>query len=126
MKNMTPEEKAAMKKERGEKMEKAKEKCKGMGNVYVNDFITQMEYGYAAADIVISRSGAMAISELCIVAKPVIFVPYPFAAEDHQTVNATTLVNKNAAIMIENKDVQTKLIDEILNFSNFFLDYKAV
>ncbi len=52
------------------------------------NFITQMEYAYAAADMVVSRAGAMAVAELCVVKKPVLFVPYPFAAEDHQTVNA--------------------------------------
>lgn len=108
-------------------LEKAKEKCKGMGNVYVNDFITQMEYGYAAADIVISRSGAMAISELCIVAKPVIFVPYPFAAEDHQTVNAQNLVNKNAAMLIEDKEALLKLVPAIIALSqNVALQEKMV
>jgi UDP-N-acetylglucosamine--N-acetylmuramyl-(pentapeptide) pyrophosphoryl-undecaprenol N-acetylglucosamine transferase len=75
-------------------------KAKGRDSVFVSDFITQMEYAYAAADIVISRSGAMAVAELCMVKKPVVFVPYPFAAEDHQTVNAKTLVNKGAAQMI--------------------------
>src|SRR5690606_38616190 len=60
--------------------------------IKVFDFIKEMEYAYAAADVVLSRAGALAIAELCIVAKPVIFVPYPFAAEDHQTSNAMALV----------------------------------
>ena len=67
---------------------KARERATNRANVWVNDFIQQMEYAYTAADIVISRAGAMAIAELCVVEKPVLFVPYPFAAEDHQTVNA--------------------------------------
>ena len=67
---------------------KARERATNRANVWVNDFIHQMEYAYSAADIVISRAGAMAIAELCVVEKPVLFVPYPFAAEDHQTVNA--------------------------------------
>ncbi len=58
---------------------------KDHSNIWVSDFITKMEYAYAAADIVISRSGAMAIAELCVKKKPVVFVPFPFAAEDHQT-----------------------------------------
>jgi UDP-N-acetylglucosamine--N-acetylmuramyl-(pentapeptide) pyrophosphoryl-undecaprenol N-acetylglucosamine transferase len=66
------------------------------GNVRVQDFIRQMDYAYAAADVVVSRAGALAIAELCIAAKPVIFVPYPFAAEDHQTSNAMALVQHNA------------------------------
>ncbi len=71
---------------------KAKEHIAGKASVWVNDFITQMEYAYAAADIVVARAGAMTVAELCVVKKPVLFVPYPFAAEDHQTVNAMQLV----------------------------------
>ena len=78
--------------------QKAKERANGKKSVWVNEFITQMEYAYAAADIVVARSGAMTVAELCVAKKPVLFVPYPFAAEDHQTVNAMQLVNKNAAI----------------------------
>ncbi len=81
--------------------------------VKVFDFIRIMDHAYAAADIVISRAGALAISELCIVAKPVIFVPFPFAAEDHQTTNAMALVAHNAALMIKNSDVQAELIGKI-------------
>lgn len=98
--------------------EEAQQQIKQKKYIWIGTFIDKMEYAYAAADIVISRAGAMAVAELCIVGKPVIFVPFPFAAEDHQTVNAKTLVNKNAAIMITDKDVQTKLIDEILNLIN--------
>lgn len=79
-------------------------------NVWVNSFIAQMEYAYAAADVVISRSGAMSIAELSVVKKPVVFVPYPFAAEDHQTVNAQTLVNRQAGIMIRDSDAKEKLV----------------
>src|SRR5687767_10800611 len=56
-------------------------------SVWANEFITKMENAYAAADIVIARSGAMTVAEICVVQKPTVFVPYPFAAEDHQTVN---------------------------------------
>ncbi|MEO6405575.1 MAG: undecaprenyldiphospho-muramoylpentapeptide beta-N-acetylglucosaminyltransferase [Ferruginibacter sp.] len=90
----------------------------GRKEIVVKDFISQMEYAYAAADIVISRSGAMAIAELCVVQKPVIFVPYPFAAEDHQTENAKKLVEINAALMIPNADVQEKLIPALLDLSS--------
>lgn len=79
-------------------------------NLWVNSFIAQMEYAYAAADVVISRAGAMAIAELCVVKKPVIFVPFPFAAEDHQTVNAQNLVSKNAGIMIRDNEAKEKLV----------------
>ncbi|MEP6713607.1 MAG: undecaprenyldiphospho-muramoylpentapeptide beta-N-acetylglucosaminyltransferase, partial [Ferruginibacter sp.] len=98
-------------------LEKATEQTKGRSNVFVNDFITQMEYAYAAADMVISRSGAMAIAELCVVKKPVVFVPYPFAAEDHQTANAKTLVNKHAAKMIKDSDALDKLVPAVIELS---------
>jgi UDP-N-acetylglucosamine--N-acetylmuramyl-(pentapeptide) pyrophosphoryl-undecaprenol N-acetylglucosamine transferase len=88
-----------------------------MKNIYANDFIAQMEYAYAAADMVISRSGAMAIAELCLVKKPVVFVPYPFAAEDHQTANAQNLVNKHAAMMIRDNEALYKLVPAIVALS---------
>lgn len=83
-------------------------------DVKVHAFIKQMEFAYAAADIVISRAGALAIAELCIVAKPVIFVPYPFAAEDHQTSNAMALVQKSAAWMVKNEEASTQLVPKLL------------
>ncbi|HEX7903766.1 MAG TPA: undecaprenyldiphospho-muramoylpentapeptide beta-N-acetylglucosaminyltransferase [Chitinophagaceae bacterium] len=89
---------------------KAKESTNGMKAVWVNDFINQMENAYAAADIVVARSGAMTVAELCVVKKPVLFVPYPFAAEDHQTVNATQLVNKNAAMIVKDSEAADKLV----------------
>ena len=89
---------------------KAKEQIAGKQSIWVNDFITQMEFAYAAADIVVARSGAMTVAELCVVKKPVLFVPYPFAAEDHQTVNAMQLVNKHAALMIKDAEVPDKLV----------------
>jgi UDP-N-acetylglucosamine--N-acetylmuramyl-(pentapeptide) pyrophosphoryl-undecaprenol N-acetylglucosamine transferase len=82
--------------------------------VWTNAFITKVEYAYAAADIVVSRAGAMAIAELCVVGKPVIFVPYPLAAEDHQMANAMALVKKNAALVIKDSEVKSKLIETIL------------
>lgn len=97
--------------------EKGKEAAAGKKNVWVNDFITQMEYAYAAADVVISRSGAMSIAELCVMEKPVVFVPYPFAAEDHQTANAASLVNKNAGIMIKDSDALKELVPAIVSLS---------
>ncbi len=92
----------------------ATERTKGRAHVFVSDFITQMEYAYAAADIVISRSGAMAIAELCMVKKPVLFVPYPFAAEDHQTANAKALANKAAAEMIKDEDALQMLVPSVI------------
>ncbi|MFT4093600.1 MAG: undecaprenyldiphospho-muramoylpentapeptide beta-N-acetylglucosaminyltransferase [Niabella sp.] len=78
--------------------------------VWANEFITDMEYAYAAADIIIARAGAMTVAEICVTQKPVIFVPYPFAAEDHQTVNATQLVNKGAALMVPDADAKDKVV----------------
>ncbi|RXK81224.1 undecaprenyldiphospho-muramoylpentapeptide beta-N-acetylglucosaminyltransferase [Filimonas effusa] len=84
-----------------------------ISNIWVNDFIVEMEKGYAAADVVISRAGAMAVSELCVVKKPTVFVPYPFAAEDHQTMNAKYLVDKEAALMVKDDEVKAKLFPAI-------------
>lgn len=98
--------------------DQAKKCSKGIERVRVNDFITDMENAYAAADIVISRSGAMATAELCLVKKPVIFVPYPFAAEDHQTENAKYLVNHQAALMINDRDAATSLVPSIIALAN--------
>jgi UDP-N-acetylglucosamine--N-acetylmuramyl-(pentapeptide) pyrophosphoryl-undecaprenol N-acetylglucosamine transferase len=83
-------------------------------NIWTNAFINKMEYAYAAADVVIARSGAMTIAEMCVVKKAAIFVPYPFAAEDHQAVNAGNLVKRNAAMMVLDGEVKTKLIPALL------------
>jgi len=98
--------------------EKGKSTAAGRNNIWVNDFITQMEYAYAAADVVISRSGAMSVGELCLMKKPVLFVPYPFAAEDHQTVNAKKLVDKDAALMIKDGDAKYQLVPAIIALAN--------
>ena len=94
---------------------RGKERAAGKSNIWANDFINQMEYAYAAADLVISRSGAMAIAELCVMKKAVIFVPFPYAAEDHQTVNAQKLVNKNAGIMIKDSEALEQLVPAIIS-----------
>lgn len=78
-------------------------------HIKVYDFINVMDFAYKAADVVLSRAGALAIAELCVVKKPVIFVPYPFAAEDHQTSNAMNLVNKHAGLIIKDSDVASQL-----------------
>ncbi len=89
----------------------------GRPYVWTNEFIRQMEYAYAAADVVISRSGAMSIAELCVAAKPVVFVPFPFAAEDHQTVNAQHLVDRNAGLLIKDSEANNKLVAAALALS---------
>ncbi len=78
--------------------------------VKVMEFIREMDYAYTVSDIVVSRAGALSIAELCIVAKPVVFVPFPFAAEDHQTSNAQALVDKGAALMVRNDRVMEQLV----------------
>ncbi|NIG53198.1 undecaprenyldiphospho-muramoylpentapeptide beta-N-acetylglucosaminyltransferase [Chitinophaga sp. Cy-1792] len=78
-------------------------------HIKVHEFINVMDFAYKAADVVLSRAGALAIAELCVVKKPVIFVPYPFAAEDHQTSNAMNLVNKKAGLIIKDDAVRTEL-----------------
>ena len=83
-------------------------------NIICTAFINDMGLVYAAADIVISRSGAMALAELCYVAKPTIFIPYPFAAENHQYKNALELVENKAALLVEDKDTDVKLIPLLL------------
>jgi UDP-N-acetylglucosamine--N-acetylmuramyl-(pentapeptide) pyrophosphoryl-undecaprenol N-acetylglucosamine transferase len=80
-------------------------------NILITDFIFKMDYAFAAADIIISRAGAGTISELCVVGKPVILVPSPNVAEDHQTKNAMALVEKNAAILVKDKDAVEKLVN---------------
>ncbi|MEY8019573.1 undecaprenyldiphospho-muramoylpentapeptide beta-N-acetylglucosaminyltransferase [Muriicola sp. SD30] len=77
-------------------------------NVKVYGYLNQMEHGYRIADIIISRSGAGSVSELCLVGKPVLFIPSPNVAEDHQTKNALALVNANAAEMVAENDLETK------------------
>lgn len=90
--------------------ETCKQASRGYDNVRVHDFISNIDHAYAAADIIVSRAGAIAISELCLVAKPVILVPFPFAAEDHQTKNAQALVKADAAISISDKQAPVELI----------------
>ena len=93
-------------------------KAKGYKNVWVKDFITEMDKAYTAADLVISRAGAMAVAELCVVKKAVVFVPFPYAAEDHQTVNAKHLVNKEAALMVKDNEAKNTLINTVLSLMN--------
>ena len=82
--------------------------------IWCSDFITRMDYAYAAADLVISRAGAGSISELCLLGKPVILVPSPNVAEDHQTKNALALLQKEAALMVADKEAETKLVPTAL------------
>jgi UDP-N-acetylglucosamine--N-acetylmuramyl-(pentapeptide) pyrophosphoryl-undecaprenol N-acetylglucosamine transferase len=74
-----------------------------------------MAMASAAADIVVSRAGAMSVAELCVAKKPVVFVPYPYAAEDHQTINAQYLVNKDAALMVKDANAAEQLVPTIIS-----------
>ena len=86
--------------------------------VKVHQFINEMDMAYRAADVIISRAGAIAISELCIVAKPVILIPSPNVSEDHQTKNAMALVEKGAAVMVRDSDCHEKGLGELLTLLN--------
>jgi len=86
----------------------------GATNIKVYDFIVRMDLAFKAADIVISRAGAGTISELCLLEKATILVPSPNVAEDHQTKNAMSLVEKNASIMVSDIEAREKLIDEAI------------
>lgn len=86
--------------------------------LHVTDFISDMAIAYSAADLVISRAGAGSISEFCLLQKPVILVPSPNVAEDHQTKNALALVNKNAALYVKDADAQNLLLDKAIETVN--------
>ena len=87
-------------------------------NIGVMEFLTRMDLAYAAADVIISRAGAGTIAELCVIKKPVILVPSPNVAEDHQTKNAQALVDEEAALMIADKDADQELTGTALALIN--------
>lgn len=82
--------------------------------LHVTDFISDMATAYSAADLIISRAGAGSISEFCLLRKPVILVPSPNVAEDHQTKNALALVNKNAALYVKDAEADSILLDKAI------------
>jgi len=92
--------------------------AKSFSNVYVNSFLNDMSAAYMAADMVVSRAGAMSVAEIAITGKPCVFVPYPFAAEDHQTFNAKTLVDDGAAFMVKDAIVKDGLVPLITDAIN--------
>lgn len=98
--------------------ERACNAAAGYNNIKVFEFIRRMDYAFAVADTIVSRAGAGTVSELCIVSKPVILVPSPNVAEDHQTVNAETLVRRHAALMIADAEARRILIPEALRLLN--------
>ncbi len=94
--------------------EKAEAAAHGNRNTWVGPFIKEMEYAYSAADILVSRAGAMAIAEITMMKKPAVFVPFPFAAEDHQTANARKMEDHNAGIMIADAEAKNSLIPVVI------------
>ena len=97
-------------------IDKAQEavRAKQITGLYVSAFIDRMDYAYAAADVVVSRAGAIAVSEICAVQKPAILIPSPNVAEDHQTKNAMALVKNQAAVLIKDIEAAEKLHDAII------------
>ena len=93
---------------------KAQVENKDLRRIRVVDFLKQMDLAYAASDVVISRAGALAISELCIAKKPCLLVPSPNVAEDHQTKNAMALANEGAALMVKDSEAKESLVSEVL------------
>ena len=89
-------------------------KNKGSITVQVHTFLKRMDLAYAAADFIISRAGALSVSELCLVGKPVVFVPSPNVAEDHQTKNAKAISEKNAAILIKESELDSSFESKFL------------
>lgn len=99
--------------------EEMKRRAKGKGGkVILKDFIFQMDFAYACANVVISRAGALSIAELMLTGKPSILVPSPNVAEDHQTINAKALVEKGAAEMVTDKEAMERLVDEAIELLN--------
>ncbi len=101
-----------------DEIKKRMSEVKPLDNLRVMDFISDMDYAYAVADLVVSRAGAGSISELCVLNKPAILIPSPNVAEDHQTKNAMALANKSAAILLKDADAPEKLVEMAINTVN--------
>ncbi len=97
--------------------EKLTEDLKGtdFGHIKMVQFINRMDLAYAIADVVVSRAGAISVSELCLVKKPTILIPSPNVAEDHQTKNAMALVEKDAAVLIKDVESKEKMVGAVLH-----------
>ena len=88
--------------------------CQGKKGVWTSAFIDQMELAYAAATLIVARAGAMTVAEIAVAAKPAILVPFPFAAEDHQTANALSLVQAGAGVLVADHAAATTLIATVI------------
>lgn len=91
---------------------------KDLTGIHLTQFISRMDLAYTLADVIISRAGAISVSELCLIHKPAILVPSPNVAEDHQTHNAMALVNKQAAVLVKDSDARNTLVDEAIKLIN--------
>ena len=91
---------------------------KNCPDIHAMAFVKRMDLAYTVADVVVSRSGALSVSELCLAKKPVIFIPSPNVAEDHQTKNAMALVNENAAEMLKDNEAEEKFFETVLELVN--------
>lgn len=95
-------------------VKQAEEAVSGFTGIWTGAFIREMQYAYAAADVVVSRAGAMSVAEISVTAKPAVFVPYPLAAEDHQTANARILSDRQAACLVPDAKTGTELVETLL------------
>ena len=102
----------------GKSDEKLVKEMAAMKNCRANTFIDKMEYAYSAADVVVCRAGATTLAEVTRLGKASVLIPYPYAASDHQTFNAQTLVDAGAAVMIADRDVKMKLKDVMYSILN--------
>lgn len=97
--------------------DEAAEAVKGKTGIWTGSFITRMDMAYAAADLAISRAGAMSIAELCVAGIPAVFVPYPLAAENHQYANASGIEKKGGGLIVIDSEAHLKLIDTIISLT---------
>jgi len=95
-------------------VKQAEEAVSGYTGMWTGPFIREMQYAYAAADVVVSRAGAMSVAEIAVTSKAAVFVPYPLAAEDHQTANARILSERDAASLVPDAEAKDRLIDAVL------------
>ncbi|MFQ3575421.1 MAG: undecaprenyldiphospho-muramoylpentapeptide beta-N-acetylglucosaminyltransferase [Cytophagales bacterium] len=100
--------------EKASELTKPKPLSNGWGDVKVFDFIKRMDWAYAAADLVISRAGALSVSELALIGKPCILVPSPNVSEDHQTMNALSLAQHHAAVLVKDAEAKEVLIEKAI------------
>jgi len=91
---------------------------KDLQRIRISDFVTQMDQAYASADVVISRAGALSISELCLAGRPSILVPSPNVVADHQTKNANALVERDAALLVRDHEAKEKLVSQAIELLN--------